>query len=136
VGACCVALAAVGGIAACGSDVTPRTAAPSSASTIVTAPSAAAFPFDTTSARQFPGTSLDQRLQMAQQVCDSIRSHGDDYVAWLNLTKTRADLVSFSASAETLVSFSGLAVKALCPDYVSQLQAALEGGSVASSTSS
>jgi hypothetical protein len=119
-------------LVACGADSKPSASASSSSATIVTAPSASAFPFDTTSARQFPGTSLDHRLQMAQQVCDSIRAHGDDYVAWLNLTKTRSDLVTFSSSAEILVSFSGLAVKALCPEYVAQLQGALEGGTVTS----
>jgi hypothetical protein len=62
---------------------------------------------------------------MAQEVCDSIKQHGDDYVAWLNLTKTRHDLVSFSASPQLLVAFSGLAVKSVCPRYLGQLQAAI-----------
>src|SRR5437016_14137370 len=65
----------------------------SSTHTVTTFAGAAQFPFDETSAHQFPGTSLDGRLEMAQQVCDSIRSHGNDYVAWLKLSKTSRDLV-------------------------------------------
>jgi hypothetical protein len=124
-----IALLAVVGAAACGSDsATGANDSSSSSPTVSTAPSANGYPFDATSAREFPGTSLDQRLHMAQEVCDSIKAKGsDNYVTWLNLSKTRNDLVSFSASPQILVAFSGLAVKAVCPNYLDQLQSALSG---------
>ena len=132
-----IALLAVIGAAACGSDSgTGANDSSSSSPTVSTAPSADGYPFDATSARQFPGTSLDQRLHMAQEVCDSIKTKAsDNYVTWLNLTKARKDLVSFSASPEILVAFSGLAVKSVCPSYLDQLQAAITSelsGAVAS----
>ena len=122
---------------ACTSGATSASGSGASSPTITTAPSSDAFPFDATSAREFPGTSLDERLRRAQEVCDSIKRNGDDYVAWLNLTKARRDLVTFSASPEILVAFSGLAVKSVCPSYLGQLQAAITSefsGAVASAT--
>jgi len=64
---------------------------------------------------------------MAQQVCDSIAQHGDDYPAWLKLTLTQdlRTLVPFPVTQQVLTSFSGLAVKAVCPKYLAQLQNAL-----------
>jgi len=120
--------------AGCGSSGNGHAASSTSATSSV-ATTVNAFPFEQTSANQFPGTSLEQRRQMAQQVCDSIKSHGDDYPAWLKLTLTRTDLVPFAASQQTLVAFSGLAVKTYCSQYVAQLQGALSS-ITASSTAS
>lgn len=95
------------------------------------------YPFDRTSALQFPGTSLDQRLHMAQQVCDSIKSHGDNYPQWLALitTEPTSALVPFAATPQTLVSFSGLAVRYVCPQYLAQLQDSLSSLSASLSSS-
>ena len=123
-----IAAATVVGAAACGSDAATSASSSSSSPTVTTALSANGYPFDATSAAQFPGTTLDQRLHMAQEICESIKTQGsDNYVTWLNLTKTRNDLVSFAAPPQTLVAFSGLAVKAVCPNYLNQLQSALSG---------
>jgi hypothetical protein len=120
-----VALVVASWLTACGGGGSDG--ASSQSQTVTTAAGASQFPFDSTSAKQFPGTSLDQRLTMAQQVCDSIRSHGDNYVTWLSLSNTRNDLVPFAADHQTLVAFSGLAVKGVCPGYLPQLQSALGG---------
>lgn len=132
--------------AACGSSSSSgRTAATSGSSAPVSSTSDAPittvatndrYPFDATSAGQFPGTTLDQRLHMAKQVCDSIAAHGGNYPQWLTLVATQgsAAVVDFPVTQQVLSSFSGLAVKSVCPTYLEQLQGALN--SLASSLSS
>jgi len=128
-------LIAFASIAACSGGSGTATPASSAPKTVTTFAGAPQFPFDATSANEFPGVSLERRLEMAQEVCDSIKSHGDDIVAWLHLSTTRHDLVSFTASQGTFSAFVGLAVKAICPQYLVQLQGAL-GVSPPSSSSS
>ena len=129
---------AVVAMAACGGGGGGASAKSSSAGPVTTAVvTNAQFPFDATSAKEFPGTTLDQRLQMAQSVCDSIHAHGDNFPAWLALTTQQpaASLVPFAATQSTLVAFAGLAVRYVCPQYLSQLQGALNSLSASSTVS-
>lgn len=131
---------ACGGGSSNGKTAAASSAAPSASSNtdapITTVATNDRYPFDATSAGQFPGTSLDQRLHMAKQVCDSIAAHGGSYPQWLTLLATQgsAAVVDFPVTPTVLSSFSGLAVKSVCPAYLEQLQGALN--SLASSLSS
>jgi len=96
-------------------------------STTVTAAAA----FDKASLTYFPGTSLATRRERAQQVCDSIKSNGDNFLTWLRrvATEPSTHLVPFDVKPGQLGPFSGVVVKDFCPNqrWIDQLAQGLAG---------
>lgn len=85
--------------------------------------------FDTRSATYFPTKSASERLEIAQNVCTSIRSHGNNFLSWLTDVHKDPSLFPYRLAPPAIGAFAGLAVSYSCPDplYFAQLQQGLAG---------
>jgi hypothetical protein len=85
--------------------------------------------FDVGSNNYFPRTTLAMRTQLAQQLCDSIKQHGDNLLTWLTQAVTDPQLFPHGLSSVQLGSFTGIAISYKCPkaQYFAELQQGLAG---------